>query len=87
LDFHVSGVPQLLANRLTDGGKAVDLPPAQEDYWNSFLLDAEHIPGPSTAGRTTSIEEMPCAIFRLGAQSPILILTERNSFDSPWPLT
>jgi hypothetical protein len=44
-------VPHYLDNRLTDGGKVVSLTrrplfTPQEDFWYSFLLDAESTPGP-----------------------------------------
>jgi hypothetical protein len=46
-----SKLPHFLHNRLTDGGGVVSLtrrPPIipQEDYWYSFLLEAESTPGP-----------------------------------------
>jgi hypothetical protein len=46
-----STLPHLLDNRLTDGGEVVSLtsrPPftPQEEYWYSFLLEAESTPGP-----------------------------------------
>jgi hypothetical protein len=48
--------PNLLDNRLTDGGKVVSLkrrPPftPQEDSWYSFLLEAESTAGHSAAGK------------------------------------
>jgi hypothetical protein len=49
-------LPNLLDNRLTDGGKVVSLtrwppftpppPPPKEDSWYCFLLEAESTPGP-----------------------------------------
>jgi hypothetical protein len=44
-------VPHCLNNRLTDGGKVVNLTPRptftpQEDSWYSFLLEAESSSGP-----------------------------------------
>jgi hypothetical protein len=46
-----SRLPHFLDNRPTDGSEIVSLtrrPPltAQEDFWYSFLLEAESIPGP-----------------------------------------
>jgi hypothetical protein len=46
----MSRLPHFLDNRLTDGGEVVSLtPPAalypQENFWYSFLLEAESTPG------------------------------------------
>jgi hypothetical protein len=51
-----------LDNRLTDGGEVVSLnasrPSAtQEDFWYSFLLEAELTQGHNAAGRIRSIEQ------------------------------
>jgi hypothetical protein len=45
-----SRLPHFLENRLTDGGEVVSLtrrPPftPQEDFWYSFLLEAQTAPG------------------------------------------
>jgi hypothetical protein len=45
------GSKHFLDNRLTDGGEVISLvrrPPftPQEDFWYSFLLEAESTPGP-----------------------------------------
>jgi hypothetical protein len=50
-DCETSTLPHFLDNQLTDVGEVVSLkrrPPftPQEDPWNSFLLEAESIPGP-----------------------------------------
>jgi hypothetical protein len=49
--YETSRLPHFLDNRLVDGGKVVSLTrrpsfTPQEDFWYSFLLQAEPIPGP-----------------------------------------
>jgi hypothetical protein len=50
LGCETSKIPHFLDNWLTDGGEVINLkrPPPfnpQEDFWYSFLLDAETTPG------------------------------------------
>jgi hypothetical protein len=58
----MSRLSHFLDSQLTDGGEVVSLtrrPPftPQEDFWYSFLLEAESTPSHSAAGTITSIEK------------------------------
>jgi hypothetical protein len=51
-----SRLPYYLYNKVTDGVEVVSLtlwltlPLPKEDFWYSFLIEAESTPGPSTLG-------------------------------------
>jgi hypothetical protein len=55
-------IPHCLDIRLTDGGEVVSHTcwphfTSRKIFWYSFLLEAEHTPGPSAVGRIRSIEK------------------------------